>query len=173
MKEGQDGYMDMSHVSEETMCQFLEFCYTGNYTELAMEEDSEVPLQQLLPNARLYVLGDMYNIQRLKDVAFDKITAEIISFEYHRLDQDEVGIFIRLFEYALGNLPEREEMDPLLEYFGTYAGWALHKFRENEDFLSLLLGGNRMDFIKVIFSNLIEGESPWDLRVEKLNRRGS
>lgn len=182
--------MDMAHVSEETMCQFLEFCYTGDYSELGeepespepsssgirkfldekdgaceeeeKEEEEELypPSEQLLPNAKLYVLADMYNIPRLKDLAFGKLTARIVEIGY--CHGEGTDAFIRLFKYAFENLPEREEMDQLLEYLGKYTAWALNMFREDEDFLNLFAGNYRVDFIKLILGNLQECNSaPW------------
>lgn len=171
MREGQEGSMDMAHVPEETMFQFLEFCYTGDYPELEEESESSEPMtsssfQKLLPNANLYVLGDMYNITLLKDIAFDKLTAHIIEIGNRLEERKEIDAVIQLFEYAFENLPEREDqIDPLLEYLGRYAAWALDKFRESKDFISLFAGSNRADFVKLIFSNVPNSPTaPWEPR---------
>lgn len=173
MKEGQEGSMDMVHVSEETMCRFLEFCYTGDYPEPTAssspdtkqeegdkEEEVYASFQKLLPNANLYVLSDMYNIGSLKDNAFAKITAHIIEIG-DRLEEKEMKAVVELFEYAFENLPEREnQVDPLLDYLGRYTAWALHRFRENEDFMSLFVGSDRSDFLRLIFNNVRNLDSP-------------
>lgn len=176
MKEGQEGSMDMAHVSEETMCQFLEFCYTGDYPELKKEpkcsgwgddddnEEGPPSSEQLLPNAKLYVFADMYNIPQLKEIAFSKITAHIVRISYSLWDK-EIEEFVQLFKYTFENLPEREEMDQLLEYLGKYAAWALNKFKQSENFLNLFVGNDRVDFIKLIFDNVREGsDAPWQPR---------
>lgn len=161
--------MDMAHVPEETMFQFLEFCYTGDYPELEEESGSSEPMkspsfQKLLPNANLYVLGDMYNITPLKDIAFDKLTAHIVEIGNRLEGRREIRAVIQLFEYAFENLPEREDqVDPLLEYLGKYAAWALDKFSENKDFISIFAGNNRVDFVKLIFSNVPNSSvAPWE-----------
>lgn len=154
--------MDMMHVSEETMGQFLEFCYTGDYSQLVNEAGGEPypPSQQLLPNTELYILGDMYNIQNLKDLALAKIEKGIREVSYN-IDEPETKVFVRLFERAFEDLPEREVADPLLRLLAKYAAWALETLREDKCFINLFMGNDRTDFIALILGNLRKGSIPW------------
>ncbi|KAI5842927.1 hypothetical protein DFP73DRAFT_552750 [Morchella snyderi] len=230
MKEGHESCMRMEHVSPQTMCQFLEFCYTGAYSEFTdelvdedgtgeqkeelevlgvkeeldvvgtevngtggggevdlsfksknhrvlrrhkpkseLEPETEVRVQALIPHAKLYVLGDMYNILYLKSRAYGKINEIIENLGYRGCHREWIAnVYVDLMRYACDNLPERAEgkTDPLVEYLASCAAWGLGLFRENKRFLEMLSVGVREDFSRIFLGQmqLMDGtEAPWEV----------
>lgn len=169
--------MRMEHVTPQTMCQFLEFCYTGKYAEFAddtidgdgtgeKKEKAEVDdgrvegklgdllrVPALMAHGRLYVFGDMYNVQRLKDEALSNIndiSRDIgICSRRKRMPDYVAEECVNLMRYACDNLPERPAgrgMDKLVEYLACFAAWGLKYFIQSKRFMELLSTRGRVDF---------------------------
>ncbi|KAH8154802.1 uncharacterized protein LAJ45_01333 [Morchella importuna] len=185
MKEGHESCMRMEHVTPQTMCQFLEFCYTGKYAEFADDGDkkrrAEVQAEKptwkqagilkasaLMSHAKLYVLGDIYNVQRLKNEALrniNEIMKDLSAGPQSRMP-DVAEECINLMRYACDNLPERSAergIDPLVKYLAHCAAWGLDFFRNKLP--ELLSTGGRVDFTETFLALLrfrgVEGP-PWE-----------
>ncbi|KAH0605441.1 uncharacterized protein H6S33_004663 [Morchella sextelata] len=206
MKEGRENCMEMEHVTPQTMCQFLEFCYTGEYSEFAddiidgdgtgeeeeqeeQEEQEEaevdrrewdammmrevcgevfvcdtepkieprVGIRTLVPHAKLYVLGDMYNIPRLKSRAYWNINEMIEKLENRGRSTWVADVYVDLVRYACDNLPERAGgggVDPLVEYLAGCAACKLGSLCGNKRFLELLSTGGREDFTRAFLERV-------------------
>jgi len=170
-KEGQEDGMEVGHVSPDTMHQFMEFCYSGDY--LHAENSSDDPLRDkdatqalplLLTHARLYVLADMFNIASLKELSRKKIIA--LTPFFGLLEDRTHGLaMISLMDYVLHNMPAATETpDKLVKFLARYAGFLIEELGEYPEFHAVLASSAREDFFREFCRCLRaeEDEAPWD-----------
>lgn len=126
-----------------------------------LEEDGD-PV--LMAHAMLYVFADRFNVQKLKQQTFAKLTARIVTIDVPRKRKSRLAI-IYLVSYAFGNLPQCRPSEPLLEYLGVYASWILESLREEPEFFDLL--ESDIDFLKELLRHVRRGnKAPWGVEVE-------
>lgn len=180
--------MNLPDEREDTITRFIQWAYTGDYsvpkpvqitptvrldpckTDDKDKDDKKDDKKEemrfvvdegkvLMAHARVYVFADRFNIQRLKNRAFEELAARFKAIRVPDTRENKLAI-ISLDSYAFANLPKCEPSDPLLAYLGLYTSWSLDTLREEPEFLELL--ESDIDFMKELFMHVKKGDkAPW------------
>ncbi|KAF8465756.1 hypothetical protein BDZ91DRAFT_849226 [Kalaharituber pfeilii] len=153
MKEGREGVMELSGVHEATMEAFLEWAYYHDYTV----PPSQSNLVSLMHNTKVYVLGDRFNVKKLQDLAFSRLTTAL-----HKLGKvanaRDVSSLMEVVTFAFDNLPyttvlsgDSARSETLLEHFAQYVAWALDVIKKSKEFKELLV--HCPDFATAVLNN--------------------
>lgn len=181
MLEGTSGEMKLPDECEDNIARFIEWAYTSHYSgppssnvTVVADEAGETPKGSsqdpaegndllLMAHARLYVFADRFNIQRLKQQTYDKLTARIATIGVPDTRWSKLAI-VYLISYAFENLPKCKPIDPLLAYLGMYASWSLDSLRMEPEFFDLL--ESDVDFMKELFVHVRKGiKAPWGAQI--------
>jgi len=147
MKEGKEGVIALSDIDPATMKAFLSWAYSGHYT-------APKAIASSLLHVKVYVLGDRFNIIKLKDYAYSMFTSLLVDNPVGGipgLRSDVVESVLEAAKYAFENLlltsiiqpspgvPQLEgAMEKLLVAIAQYIAWGLQAFRVNKGFSGLL-----------------------------------
>lgn len=121
-------------------------------------------------HTKVYVLGDRFNITKLKDLTFSKITAlfmrcgkvtdkgdvdavmEAVAYAY-----DKLPLSVQQGPFSLNNLHVKER---LLVYMARYAAWARDSLHRSETFINLLVDCPEFA-VALIFGSIAAPVPPW------------
>ncbi|KAG0635546.1 hypothetical protein HOY80DRAFT_981632 [Tuber brumale] len=143
MKEGIEGIIRLPDEEEDTLMDFIEWAYTGEYTRKdctptsgigTFAEPGSNPWPSLRKHLQLCVFSDKFNISILKQLAESKFHAEISPIEPKSM-RDATGLMM-VIDYAFDNLPCS---DPVLKYLVQYASWKFELLRGTAELAELLL----------------------------------
>ena len=122
----------------------------------------------LLFHTKIYVLGDRFNITKLKDLAFSRITTLFVD-RGMVADKSDVDAIVEAIAYAYDNLPLSQGPlsldsfnveEKLLVYMAQYAAWARDSLRMNAVFVNLLRDCPEFA-IALLFSSTAASIPPW------------
>ena len=127
------------------------------------------------------MLADRFNITKLKDLAFSKITALFVECGMVA-DKSDVDSVMEAVAYAydklpfsvqqacsLGNLNVKEK---LLVYMAQYTAWARDSLRMSETFVNLL--GDCPEFaVALLFGSITAPVPPWVAQLSSETTKGS
>ena len=127
----------------------------------------------ILFHTKIYVLGDRFNVTKLKDLSYSKITTLFVEcgMVAEKVDMDAV---MEAVTYAFGHLTlsaQKAQCSPdnldtkekLLVYMARYMAWAVDSFQKNELFLNLL--EDCPDFaVALVFSSRSASAPPWSAK---------
>ena len=152
----------------------VRICKYRVYREKSSQADMKLrPVSKgtaaILFHTKLYVLGDRFNITKLKDYAFSKISTLFVECGMVA-DKSDVDAVMEAVAYAfdklpfsvqqacsLGNLNVKER---LLVYMAQYTAWARDSLRMNETFVNLL--GDCPEFaVALLFGSITAPVPPW------------
>ena len=89
-----------------------------------------------LCHAQLYVFAEKYDIQQLKDLAFEELHAVLAIFDLHVERAGDVGA---LFRYAYRNIQRSPaDHEPLLGMLKDYLGYEMDTLMQDESFRELV-----------------------------------
>lgn len=124
----------------------------------------------ILFHTKVYVLGDRFNITKLKELAFSKITTLFVECGMVA-DKGDVDAVMEAVAYAYDKLPLPVQQQPisldslnvkekLLVYMARYTAWARDSLRMNKTFIDLL--GDCPEFaVALLFSSRAAPVPPW------------
>ena len=135
--------------------------------------------EAILFHTKIYVLGDRFNITKLKDLTFCHITSVFKEFGEIATTSDADGI-MKAVAYAYNTLPfsvqqacsllsSSDVEEKLLVYMAEYTAWARDSLRMNETFLGLLEDCSEFA-LALIFSLKKPIAPPWDVNVVHSDR---
>ena len=165
--------MDMEHVSPDIMYRFMEFCYSGDYSNASGAEndfddpqrgkDATAAISLLKTHAKLYVFADMFNILSLKELSANKIIA-LMPFFGKLEDKADALAIIALMDYVLNSiLVTAGTPDKLVKFLARYAGFFVEELGGYPEFHTVLATSAGTDFFKV-FCRWVKaggGKAPW------------
>ena len=124
----------------------------------------------LLFHTKIYVLGDRFNITKLKDLAFSKITTLFVDCGMVA-DKHDVDAVMEAVAYAFDKLPLSVKQGPcclddlnvkekLLVYMARYVAWARDSLRMSETFVDLLRDCPEFA-VGLLFNSRSASTPPW------------
>ena len=134
----------------------------------------------ILFHTKVYALSDRFNVTKLKDLAYSKITTLFV--EYGMVaDKSDMDAVMEAITYAFGHLtlsvqkglfsPDSlNSKEKLLVYMVRYMAWARDSFQNNEAFLYLL--EEYPEFaIALVFTSRSASAPPWSETVNDETER--
>ena len=134
--------------------QFIEWAYTKDYslqTRSASWKSEDEHDNDLITHARVYIFGDVYGIEKMKELALTYLTREIQTiapmqsgggttnyFAANRpgeMDKPRLKEVVALFYLCFNRLCDK---DRLLIWLGRFAAWRIHELCQEPIFLALL-----------------------------------
>ncbi|KAI5925362.1 hypothetical protein F4810DRAFT_660166 [Camillea tinctor] len=110
-----------------------------------------------LSHARVYVLADYYDIDRLKIRSLVKLHYSLANFE---LKSETLDYIVVLTEYCFKNTVDKgNEKDQLRELVLRYVAWKVDKLWKSNAFHELLDGSAEVS--KSVIGAMIGGKAPW------------
>ncbi|KAL1954741.1 hypothetical protein VTO42DRAFT_741 [Malbranchea cinnamomea] len=148
-KEATEGVYKFEDTSEETLAQFIEWAYTGDYATIACtaadqsperKEDEQVSLQKenvtpqahpFLEHVHLYLFGCIYLIPHLQDLAFRKL--KVLALELGT--PESLGAQATVITALCVSAPELAATDDrLMEWLIQYAAYYFRQLRRHPYF---------------------------------------
>ncbi|KAJ5176636.1 uncharacterized protein N7482_002513 [Penicillium canariense] len=186
--ERESGRYTFTDTSQDTVAQFIEWAYRGDYTEMMLapievpqpkqlKDSAELPNPELTGNEnkalqahtllchlRLYIFSDVYFVSGLKELAFEKFTAALENMGKPRNLNEQLAV-IDCLSLAFSRVPLH---DKLIEWLAQYAAWCLDKLRLQSQFHDLLqrvpaLSSRMMDTVNPA------NEAPWNTTASSRN----
>ncbi|KAI1489643.1 hypothetical protein F5X96DRAFT_599630 [Biscogniauxia mediterranea] len=165
MKEAREGYAELPEVDERTFVRFCQFAYTGDYkvsastsSEIADTPSTFIPntgfpsssrsitsrlwdsfkertYTVFLSHARVYVLADCYDIERLRILSVQKLHKSLAS----SLRPEPPDCITPLVKYCFENtVDKRDAKDPLRELVTGYMACKIDQLWKSDAFQDLV-----------------------------------
>ena len=122
----------------------------------------------ILFHTKVYVLADRFNITKLKDLAFSKVTTLFVDLGMVA-DKPDVDAVMEAIAYAYDKLPlshgplslhNLNLKERLLVYMARYTAWARDSLQTNKTLMNLL--GDCPEFaVALLFSSRTASTPPW------------
>ena len=134
----------------------------------------------ILFHTKVYALSDRFNVTKLKDLAYSKITALFVECGMVA-DKSDMDAVMEAVTYAFGHLTLSVQKGPfspdslnskekLLVYMVRYMAWARDSFQKNEAFLHLLEECPEFA-IALVFTSRSASAPPWSETVNDETER--
>jgi hypothetical protein len=182
------GRYAFTETTLDTVAQFTEWAYTGDYTDTTVididvpesiqDEDSgnglecpppsppvdggeskTVQAHTLLGHLRLYKFSEIYLVPQLNELAFSKFTAVLVEMGKPKNLQEQL-VVIDCLSLAFSELLLGDELQ---QWLARYAAWSLESLRHQTEFQDLLqtspaLSSRMMDMLIPV------SEPPWSTK---------
>ena len=185
MREGIEGQMHLGEVEIGTMKAFLCWAYRSDYqtqvnsnlnywmSACSWADVKFRPMNLGVPEAilfhtKMYVLGDRFNITKLKDLTFSKVKSFCNRLGVIAAKGDADGM-MEAVAYAYNELPFSVQQasslpspnveEKLLVYLAKYTAWARNSLRTNQKFVNLL--ADCPQFAMALIYSLKTVPPPW------------
>lgn len=189
--ERASGRYTFTETTLDTVAQFIEWAYTGDYTDITVididvpepvqDEDSPERLERqpppvdggesealqahtLLGHLRLYKFSEVYLVPQLKELAFGKFTAVLREMGKPRNLYEQLAV-IDCLSLAFSELPLLPLHDKLLEWLARYAAWSLDMLRLQRKFHNLLQTSPALSS-RMMDTLIPASEAPWSTKIK-------
>ncbi|PPJ53240.1 hypothetical protein CBER1_11888 [Cercospora berteroae] len=114
------------------------------YTSRPNEEPCEEYTDVLLCHAKLYVLADTYDVERLRMLSLNKLHSTLCAFTLYRERTEDIS---RVLEYTYDHTSERDgNVDDMRVVMIEYIACKLEAFVHDPRFAELIKGSNSISF---------------------------